>query len=320
MPDPDVTIVIRSKNEAKLLARCLDMLERQRTAYSFDVLLIDSGSTDRTVAIARTYPRVTVREIPAEAFHYAAVLNEGVRLARGRYVVALSAHCVPLDEEWLHRLVEPLECDPAVAASFGRQVPWPECELVEKSFLEREFAEKDYTLAGPPPGDDPLGLLFSNANSCLRRETVLARPFPRVDWAEDRAWAAALLAAGHCIAYAGRAAVFHSHGRTVRGYYRLGFVAGRALRQLGARPRTLSASSWFGVRRLWWAFDFWRAECRRQGVRPSGVLLEAARSLCRVIAKDLGVWAGQRAAPGGGPLNSDFGRGAGFQPVHIRTG
>lgn len=312
MGDPDVTIVIRSKNEAKLLPRCLEMLFRQRTAHAFEVLLIDSGSTDNTVACARAFPGVSIKEIPAAAFHYALVLNEGVALARGRYVVVLSAHCVPLDTDWLEQLIAPLERDPTVVASFGRQVPWPDCEPVEKSFLEREFGAQDYTLTAPPAGDDPLGLLFSNANSCLRRATALAHPFPPVPWAEDRAWGAALLAAGHRLAYVSGAAVYHSHGRTVGGYYRMGRLAGQALRQVGAPPRSLSSYPWFGVRQLWWAFDFWRGECRRLGVRPSGVWLQAAQSLCRVIAQDIGVWVGQQAADGQGRT--------GFQPVPMKSG
>ncbi len=291
---PDVTILIRARNEEKLLPRCLEMIFRQETRFGFEVLLIDSGSTDGTVACARRFPGVVIREIAAEAFNYGATLNEGIRLARGRYVVALSAHCVPVDGHWLQCLVEPLEGDPTIGASFGRQTPWPGCEPVERAFLESTFGKADCLIDGAGLDANPVSVVFSNANACLRRELALAVPFPELPWAEDRVWAHTILRAGHRVAYAGGAAVYHSHQRTIPGYFKNGYVYGRAQGLVGGAAGGLRACSWFGVRALWRSLNRWHRVCLAQGCPRSNALRLAFTSLCRTIAFDVGVLAGRR--------------------------
>lgn len=290
----DVTIVIRSRNEEKFLPRCLDMIFRQQTRFSFDVLLIDSGSTDRTVALARRFERVTVREIESRAFNYGRTLNDGVRLAQGRYVIALSAHCVPVDEHWLQRLVEPLAEAEAIGASFGRQIPWPGCEPVERVYLQNTFRQGDYVVTGDYLGENPLNVLFSNANACFRRELALAVPFRELPWAEDRVWAHAILRAGHKLAYASHAVVYHSHQRTIRGCFRVGYLDGRTQGLLGCPALPLRSRSWFGVRALWRALNRWYRIALAQGFPRSVSYRLALGSLGRTIAGDLGVAMGHR--------------------------
>jgi rhamnosyltransferase len=289
----DVTILIRSKNEEELLPRCLDMLFGQVTQFSFDVLLIDSGSTDQTVAIARRYAGVAVREIDPCSFNYGTTLNEGNRLARGRYVVSLSAHCVPADEHWLQRLVEPLEGDPTLGATLGRQIPWPWCDPVERVFLRNTFGDGDSLVNHHELDSDPLKVLFSNANSCFRRELALAFPFPELPWAEDRVWAHTILRAGYRLAYVSRSVVYHSHRRTIRGYFRTGYLDGRTQALLGRAAWSLRSRPWFGVRPLWRSLHRWHRICVSQGFPRSSTYWLAFSSLCRTIAFDVGVAMGQ---------------------------
>ncbi len=293
---PDVTILIRARNEEKLLPRCLAMIFRQETTFSFEVLLIDSGSTDRTVAIARQFAGVLVHEIEPASFNYGATLNEGVRLARGCYVVALSAHCIPVDVYWLQRLVEPLEREPTIGGSFSRQRPWPDCELVEKIFLQKAFGEDDFRWTEADGNGSPFQILYSNASSCFRRELARAIPFRALPWAEDRVWAHAVLRAGYAIAYASQSVVYHSHQRSIRGYYRMGYAEGQAQALVGCSPASLRSRPWFGIRPLWWTFQRWRRICAGQGVRPSAILPLALGSLGRVIALDLGTRFGHMVA------------------------
>ncbi len=291
---PDVTILIRARNEEKLLPRCLAMIFRQETTFSYEILLIDSGSTDRTVEIARQFAGVTIRAIDPAAFNYGATLNDGVRLSRGRYVIALSAHCVPVDVYWLQRLLEPLEREPVVGGSFSRQLPWPDCELVERLFLQKVFTTDDFLLT--KADENPFQILYSNASSCFRRELARTIPFRALPWAEDRVWAQAVLRAGYAIAYASRSQVYHSHQRTIWGYYRMGYAEGRAQALVGCPPVSLRSRPWFGIRPLWWTFQRWRRICAGQVVRPSAVLQQALGSLGRVMALDLGVRFGHMSA------------------------
>jgi len=175
---PEVSIVIRCRDEARHLGGVLDAVLGQRGAPPFEVLALDSGSRDGTLELLARRP-VRVERVPREGWTYGRALNAGAARARGAIVVYLSAHCRPLDDGWLARLGAPL-ADPAVIATFGRQVPVPGVNPIEAITTARNF----------PPAP-PAGVLFSTANGAARHGfRVAARPRPTA----SRAWA--FLAAG----------------------------------------------------------------------------------------------------------------------------
>ena len=83
--DRSVSVVIRAKDEGESIGRTLDLLSRQTTEH--EVVLVDSGSTDATVEIARG-AGVSVIEIPAKDFTYGGALNTGCAAAGGEILVA----------------------------------------------------------------------------------------------------------------------------------------------------------------------------------------------------------------------------------------
>src|SRR5919201_3293095 len=101
-----VRIVIRAKDEAAKLGTTLTRLAQQTLADRAEVVVVDSGSRDGTVDIARA-AGVRVIEIPAESFTYGGAINIGCEDAATPLAVALSAHAPPFDEHWLERVVEP---------------------------------------------------------------------------------------------------------------------------------------------------------------------------------------------------------------------
>ena len=123
MSAPAVSIVIRCRDEAAHLGAVLERVLAQRDAPPFEVVALDSGSTDGTLELLARHP-VRTERLAGEGWSYGRALNAGARAARGAVVVYLSAHCCPLPADWLARLVEPFD-DPAVVATFGRQVPVP---------------------------------------------------------------------------------------------------------------------------------------------------------------------------------------------------
>src|SRR5688572_32355052 len=104
---PETTIVIRAFNEERWLPDVMTALERQRYR-DFEILLVDSGSVDRTRDIAAAAGARIVR-LRSEDFTFGHSLNVGIREARGQFVAILSAHAIPVDEDWLERLVAPLK-------------------------------------------------------------------------------------------------------------------------------------------------------------------------------------------------------------------
>src|SRR5262245_10136997 len=103
---PETSIVIRAFNEERWLPEVLRAIERQ-TNKDFEIILVDSGSTDRTRDIAGAAGARLVRLRP-DNFTFGHSLNLGIQEARGAFVVMVSAHAIPTDEHWLERLIAPL--------------------------------------------------------------------------------------------------------------------------------------------------------------------------------------------------------------------
>ncbi|MEK7389361.1 MAG: glycosyltransferase [Elusimicrobiota bacterium] len=91
-----VSIVIPFLNEERVIGRCLQALTRLETAAGpIEVILVDNGSTDRTVEIARSFSNaldVTVLCKPGATI--SAMRNYGVSQAKGEFVAFLDADCL----------------------------------------------------------------------------------------------------------------------------------------------------------------------------------------------------------------------------------
>jgi rhamnosyltransferase len=197
-------VVIRTLNEAELIGTCLDALRRQRSGFDLDILVVDSGSTDATLSIARSRD-VRTYDLPPGEFDYSSSLNLGIEQVAGELVLILSAHAVPVGDDWIARMVAPF-ADPLVAGVASRQVPWDDAPWREVLRLRRQFGEthRAYT------GDDGDAIVFSNAASCIRRSAWLREPFT-LPAAEDLEWARRVAAHGQTVVYEPAAAVYHSH-------------------------------------------------------------------------------------------------------------
>jgi len=219
---PVVSIVVRAHNEGPFIGRLLDGIRLQDFA-DVEVLLVDSGSTDDTRAIAEAHG-CRVVTIDPQRFTYGRSLNVGCAAARGRVCVLVSAHCVPANDRWLSRLLEPLR-DPAVAGSYGKQLPLGATLPYEQRNL----------LMGFPFGShrQTSAFFFHNANAALRRDVWAQTPFDETLPAlEDREWARRVIAAGWQIAYEPLAMVYHHHAETFRQIYARWYREGAAVRRL----------------------------------------------------------------------------------------
>jgi glycosyltransferase involved in cell wall biosynthesis len=208
---PRVSVVIRCRNEAGNLGPVLDAVFDQENVPAFEVVALDSGSSDGTLELLAARP-VRVSHLAPDAFSYGRALNRGAAVALGDIVVYLSAHCRPLTGHWLGDLVAPF-CDANVVATFGRQVPIPSLNPIEAITTHRNF-----------PATGPAGVRFSTANGAVRRSAVVSRPFDEeVPIAEDHLWACGLRSTER-IVYVPAAGVTHSHPMTAE-HWRARFYA-----------------------------------------------------------------------------------------------
>ena len=215
---PTVSFIIRTKNEATKIAACLTGICAQVCeGVSAEIIIIDSGSSDNTLAICAAFP-TQIYTIPAASFNYARALNQGAQLAKGRYTIAFTAHAQPTDNQWLTRLLAPFHNAEKVTATFSREIAWPDANPLEAARLNDRFPASN----GTPT--------FSNVASCVRRDQLIAHPFPEMAYAEDQAWAQQMLLAGWLITYVPKATVYHSHNDSLVAAYRRQRNIGRSKR------------------------------------------------------------------------------------------
>lgn len=198
----EISIIVRTKNEERWIAHCLAMLYQQD--YSdFEVILVDNASTDHTVKVARRFPLAAVINI--DKFLPGQALNEGIRASSGRFIVCLSAHCIPKNKDWLSCLRRNFDKDEKLAGVYGRQLPLSFTDPLDKRDLLTVFGQ-DYRL-------QVKDYFFHNANSMLRRDVWDQYPFDEVVTnIEDRVWGKAVTSAGFHLAYDPEASVYHYHG------------------------------------------------------------------------------------------------------------
>ena len=212
-----VSIVLRTKNEGKLLRKTLNLIDKQHYSPRPELIIVDSGSTDETLVIASRHGGLSVLELPAKEFTYGRALNTGIRASGGDVTVALSAHAFPCGEHWLGRLVSHFD-DPKVAGVYGRQLPqedaWPS---VKRDYLEFYGQQPRIQTDSDNPNDHR----FSNSASAIRRSFWEEHPFDEdLPYCEDREWARSMLMRGYKILYEPSAAVYHSHNESPVVVYR----------------------------------------------------------------------------------------------------
>ncbi len=200
-----VSIVIRALNEAAHLPDLLAGLDAQRRRPD-EVILVDSGSTDASVAIAEAAGAKIVH-IAAADFSFGRALNVGCAAATGDVLVFVSAHVYPIDEIWLERLVEPFE-SPDIALVYGRQTG----DEDRTAFSEMEIMRRWFPERSDPDQKEPF---CNNANCAVRASVWQTMPYDEhLTGLEDMDWARRALAEGHRIAYAADAVIAHIHEET----------------------------------------------------------------------------------------------------------
>lgn len=198
-----ISIVIRTYNEERYLEELLQAIHSQNVGdLRYEVILVDSGSTDKTLEIARNF-NCRIVNIKKSEFSFGRSLNIGCAAAQGDYLVFISGHCVPTNEFWLNNLVQPL-ISGDIALTYGRQVGGETTK-----FSEHLLFEKFYPSHSQIPQKD---FFCNNANSALLKNIWKLYPFNEaLTGLEDMYLGKQLVAAGMSIGYVAEAAVYHHH-------------------------------------------------------------------------------------------------------------
>lgn len=199
---PETSIIIRTYNEEKHIGNLLRAIETQ-DYRNYEIIIVDSGSTDKTLDIIKKFP-VKIVSIDSKDFTFGYSLNMGCKESRGKYLVFASAHVLPLNEKWLSSLITPFTNE-KIANIFGRQLGHSTSKFSEAMDFKRIF--------GTTPLDSKIPLDYvNNANAAIRKELWNAHPFDEYLFGlEDVDWTKYITSKDYLIRYEPGATVYHIH-------------------------------------------------------------------------------------------------------------
>lgn len=219
---PLVSVVIPTLNAGSGFARLLETLKGQRVPGDIEIIVVDSGSKDDTLEVARA-AGARILSIPHRQFNHGRTRNQAVQISKGEFVALTVQDALPTDEYWLARLLAPLLERAEVAGSYGLQVAYPTAGLLARarsalwaeahcSYVIKSLETPNKFLELSPKQRLEL-IEFDNATSCIKRKVWEEVPFPERNYGEDIAWAKEVLMRGYQIAFVPTAQVWHCHER-----------------------------------------------------------------------------------------------------------
>ncbi|MFH2107212.1 MAG: glycosyltransferase [Chrysiogenia bacterium] len=241
----DISIIIPAKNEGENIRKCLDMVMAQECSLVFEVIVIDSGSRDDTVAVVRESKNVRLVEIRPDEFAHGKTRNMGAKLAKGDFLVFLNADAIPRDRSWLSSLIKEFAGDDRIAGVYSRHLPRSGCHLymardlqtsmpahkIEKSLVDR----RDY-------------FMFSTVSAAIRKDIWSVYPFlDEILIAEDQDWAERVLKNGYKLIYTPASVVQHSHNYSLKELFSLKRLVGRSSKKFSNQASALLAGAFLAL-------------------------------------------------------------------------
>lgn len=219
MDTPLISIVVPVRNGAPSLRACVEALLAQTLPRSqYEVIVVDDGSTDDSLAIARSLG-VTCLSIPHAG--PVAARNHGARLARGDLLLFTDADCVPAPD-WSETMLAAF-ADQNVAGAKGAYRT-REPGLVPR-FVQLEYLSKYERMSRMPRIDS-----VDTSSAAYRRAVFLANsgfdtafPVPSV---EDQEFSFRLARQGHRLIFVPEAIVYHRHDLNMLEYAQRKFQIG----------------------------------------------------------------------------------------------
>jgi rhamnosyltransferase len=232
-----ISVFIPTFNGEKYISESIEAVLNQELpeGYKLELIIIDSGSSDRTVNIIKDHyaDRILFKQIPNTEFGHGKTRQLAATIAKGEFILFLSQDATPANYRWIINMIEPFYISEKIGCVFGRQHPRPDAAASIKREVSGVFGSicsHDSILIHRPHSlvdkqvTNPINTFFSDVNSAVRRDLLVNEvPFRDVDYAEDQALAEDMQVKGYLKAYSPLGEVWHSNEYGVREYYKRKF-------------------------------------------------------------------------------------------------
>jgi glycosyltransferase involved in cell wall biosynthesis len=218
-----VSVIIPTKDAGDEFDYTLRRISQQEGVGEIELVIVDSGSKDKTVELSRSYAK-KVFQIPPEEFHHARTRNLGAEKATGDFLVFTVQDAVPVGNNWLYKLIRPIHEGRASAVS-ARQIPRADADLFaswsywnhninylgyDNDHIFNNKSDKDVDYANPQIKRARASL----DSVCLGIGKKIFDSYGfNTDYAEDLDLGLRLLKDGHALMFQSSNAVVHSHNR-----------------------------------------------------------------------------------------------------------
>jgi len=228
-----VSVIIPVKNAGGEFEYTLRRLKQQEGVSDIELVIVDSGSEDGTLDIAKSYAEKCF-QVPPEDFHHARTRNFGAERAEGDLLVFTVQDAVPVSSCWLHKLLVPIHGGHASAVS-ARQIPRADADLFaswgmwahnlslgyDRDRIISRAMLKNFDSLDPQEKRAAAGL----DSVCLgiKRSVFESYRF-RSDYAEDLDLGVRLLKDSHTLFFQSSNGIIHSHTRPAIYFLKRGYV------------------------------------------------------------------------------------------------
>ncbi len=220
-----ISVIIPTYNAQNYLPKLLDKLSLQ--TINFELIIIDSSSTDNTLDIAKKYTNKIIK-IDKSEFDHGGTRTKAIKEASGDIVIFLTQDIIPADKDTLKTLIKPLESKD-ISAVYGRQLPYEDATIFAKHL--RYYNYKDSSYIRDYSDSKIYGIkcaFFSDSFAAYKKEDIKSVGYFKEGTivGEDMHLVARLLLSGKKIAYNADAKVYHSHNYTIKEEFQRYFDTG----------------------------------------------------------------------------------------------
>ncbi len=221
-----VSIIIPVKNGAATLQKCLQQILVQVVNAEKEIIIIDSGSTDNSIAIANQYGAKVISIKPSE-FNHGSTRNLGVQNATGELIYFTVQDAFFAKENDLQTMIDHFKNENIVGV-FGMQAVEPIPANNPAFWFKRasqpvvqHFSFPVGVYENMKPQEQFPFTAWENVNAMYRKTSLETTPFRAINYAEDRLWAHDVLCQNKELIIDANLVVYHYHHLTFSYWYKI---------------------------------------------------------------------------------------------------